>query len=63
MRMMLLALAVCLTISTVGCNTVRLHPVTDKDLKVGDWCKPGWVCMSQDYVKYVMKVRIEEKMK
>lgn len=62
MRMMLLALAVCLTTLT-GCNTVRLHPVTDQDLKVGDWCKPGWVCMSQDYVKYVMKVRIEEKMK
>lgn len=51
------------SILLIGCSTVRLHPVTDQDIKMGDWCKQGWVCMSQDYVKYVMKVRIEEKMK
>ena len=63
MRLTLLALlAVCLA-TLIGCSTVRLYPQTNEDILKGDWCKQGWVCMSEDYVKYVMKVKIEEKAK
>jgi hypothetical protein len=44
-----------------GCKSIVLHPVDDQDIKIGDWCKPGWVCMSQEYVKQVMKVKLEAK--
>jgi len=47
----------CLMILT-GCSTVTLHPVTDQDIKIGS---DGWVCMSQSYIKNVMKVKLEEK--
>ena len=40
-----------------GCTTITLHPVTDKDIKIVD----GFVCMSPDYVKNVMKVKLESK--
>ena len=63
MRTILLALLVVCSLTLIGCKTVALYPQTDQDIKKGDWCKPGWVCMSEDYVKYVMKVKIEEKAK
>ena len=59
-QILLVLLAGCLA-TLVGCSTVKLYPQTDQDILKGDWCKPGWVCMSEDYVKYVMKVKIEEK--
>jgi hypothetical protein len=34
-----------------------MHPVTDKDIKMVD----GYVCMSPEYVKEVMKVKLEAK--
>jgi hypothetical protein len=48
-----------LTVSIIfsGCTTITLHPVTDKDIKIVD----GFVCMSHDYVKNVMKVKLEAK--
>ena len=58
MRMTLVALLGCLMILTVsGCTTITLHPVTDKDIKIVD----GYVCMSPEYVKNVMKVKLEAK--
>ena len=51
-----LTLLVCLMILT-GCKTIVIHPVTDKDIKIQD----GWVCMTPEYVKEVMKVRLENK--
>ena len=42
---------------SLGCSTIVLHPVTDKDIKIVD----GFVCMSPDYVKNVMKVKLEAK--
>ena len=54
MRKMLLALLVSLTVLT-GCNTIKLHPVTDQDIKQVD----GWICMTSDYVKEVMKARLD----
>jgi len=56
----LLILLACSMILT-GCKSIVLHPVDDQDIKIGDWCKPGWVCMSQEYVKQVMKVKLEAK--
>lgn len=55
----LLILQSCLIVLMLcsGCSTVTLHPVTDQDIKMQD----GWVCMSQDYIKHVMKVKLEEK--
>ena len=49
----------CLIALTIfsGCKTITLHPVTDQDIKFSD----GWVCMSPDYVKNVMKVKLEAK--
>jgi predicted small secreted protein len=61
MRMTLLALLVSSTILT-GCSTT-LHPIGGEDIQIGGWCKEGWKCFSSDYVKYIMKVRIEEKAK
>jgi hypothetical protein len=59
LRRLLISL-VCLTTLT-GCSLfkkeVHLHPVTDQDIRMQD----GWVCMSQDYIKNVMKVKLEEK--
>jgi hypothetical protein len=42
---------------SIGCaKTIVLHPVTDEDIRIeGDW-----VCMSQDYVREVMKARLGE---
>ena len=58
MRKLLLISLACLMISMLSsCTTVQLHPVTDQDIKMQD----GWVCMSQDYVKHVMKVKLEKK--
>ena len=57
MQKMLPLLLLCL-IGLTGCNTITLHPVTDQDIKIGDWCKPGWVCMSQAYVQEVMKAKL-----
>ena len=56
MLKLLLILLGCLTILT-GCSTVHLHPVDEQDIQIRE---DGWVCMSQDYVKHVMKVTIEE---
>lgn len=58
LRRLLISLS-CLIVLTLfsGCSTVTLHPVTDQDIKMQD----GWVCMSQDYIKTVMKVKLEEK--
>ena len=43
-----------LSIASTGCKTITLHPVTDKDIKMQD----GYVCMSPEYVKEVMKARL-----
>jgi len=56
MRMTLVALLAC-SMTLIGCSTIVLHPVTDKDIKMVD----GYVCMSPDYVKNVMKVKLEAK--
>jgi hypothetical protein len=50
-----LACFLVLTVLNSGCaRNIVLHPVTDEDIRMdGDW-----VCMSQDYVKEVMKVRL-----
>ena len=53
----LLILLGCLTILT-GCSTVTLHPVTDQDIRIQD---DGWVCMSESYIKNVMKVKLDQK--
>lgn len=67
MRLIAPLLFLVCSLTLTGCSLlqkeVALYPQTEQDIKIGDWCKPGWVCMSQDYVKYVMKVRIEEKAK
>jgi hypothetical protein len=55
-----LALLLCFWIALIvfsGCTTITLHPVTDKDIKVID----GYVCMSPEYVKEVMGVKLEAK--
>lgn len=59
MRLTLLALLAVCSLTSIGCKTVALYPQTEQDIKMQD----GWVCMSPEYVKYVMKVRIEEKAK
>lgn len=61
MRMILvLSLVSLMLVIGSGCaRTIVMHPVTDKDIKMQD----GFVCMSPEYVKEVMKVRIEEKAK
>ena len=41
-----------------GCSTVHLHPVDEQDIRDGG---DGWVCMSQDYIKNVMKVKLDQK--
>ena len=63
MRLILLALLAVCSLTLTGCKTVALYPQTNEDIIKGDWCKPGWVCMSESYVKYVMQVKIEEKIK
>ncbi len=40
-----------------GCATIRLHPVTDQDIKMVD----GWVCMTPEYIQEVMKAKLEAK--
>lgn len=56
----LLAVSLMLLIVCSGCaRTIVMHPVTDQDIKCDD--KGCW--MSMDYIKEVMKVRIEEKAK
>ena len=56
MLRLLLILAV-FSMTSIACKTITLHPVTDQDIKFSD----GWVCMSPDYVKNVMKVKLEAK--
>ncbi len=56
MRKMLLLLLAFSTLS-IGCKTIVMHPVTDKDIKIVD----GFVCMSPEYVQEVMKVKLEAK--
>ena len=56
---MILVLLLGFSMTSIGCSTITLHPVTDKDIKMLD----GWVCMTPEYVKEVMKARIEEKAK
>ena len=61
MRKILAVLLGCLILSTIlsGCVSVKLHPVTDKDVKMQD----GWVCMTPEYIQEVMKAKIEGKAK
>lgn len=63
MRLRLAVALLACSLLLTSCSTVRLYPVTEEDIVKGGWCKQGWVCMSEDYVKYVMKVKIGEKMK
>jgi hypothetical protein len=55
MRKTLALLLLCSTLS-IGCKTIVLHPVTDKDIKMVD----GYVCMSPEYVQEVMKARLDK---
>ena len=57
MLRLLLILAV-FSMTSIGCNTVHLHPVDETDIRVQD---DGWVCMSQSYIKNVMKVKLDQK--
>jgi hypothetical protein len=60
-RLLLILLGSLMLLTLSSCAMITLHPVDDQDIKVGGWCQQGWVCMSQDYVKTVMKVRLEHK--
>jgi hypothetical protein len=51
-----LILLVLSTLS-IACKTIVLHPVSDEDIKM----QGNWVCMSPEYVKTVMKVKLEAK--
>ena len=53
----MLSLLLALSTLSIGCSTIVMHPVTDKDIKIVD----GFVCMSPDYVREVMKVKLEAK--
>lgn len=57
MRKMLTTLLLFLTgsIAFNGCaKTIVLHPLTDTDIRMDG----NWVCMSPDYVKEIMKVKV-----
>ena len=56
MQKTLVALLGCLMLLTAfsGCTTIKLHPMTDKDIKMQD----GWVCMTPEYIQEVMKARL-----
>jgi hypothetical protein len=56
-----LALLLLCSMLLIGCKTITLHPVTDKDIMIGGKCPEGYVCMSPDYIKNVMQVKLEEK--
>jgi len=59
-KTLVLSLVSLMLLTASGCaRTIVMHPVTDKDIKIQD----GYICMSPEYVKEVMKVRIEEKEK
>lgn len=53
----LLAMLLLFSTVSIGCaKTIVLHPVDETDIRMdGDW-----ICMSQDYVKEVMKARLGE---
>lgn len=61
---MLKRLLIILAFSTAltGCSVLKkeviLHPVTDQDIKIGGWCQEGWICMSEGYLKEVVKARL-----
>ncbi len=58
-KLLLITLSSLMLLTLSSCaKTVTLHPVTDQDIKIGS---DGWVCMSQDYIKTVMKVKLEAK--
>ena len=56
---MLKTLVLLLVLSTllIGCKTIVLHPVSEKDIRMDG----NWVCMSQDYIKEVLRVKLEAK--
>ena len=59
MQKPLLILLLCsIALIVSSCARIVLHPVTDQDIKIGGWCQPGWVCMSEGYIKEVMKAKV-----
>jgi hypothetical protein len=57
---MLKRLTILLTFSIllIGCKTIVLHPLTDKDIRIESKSGTNWVCMSPEYVQNVMKARL-----
>lgn len=53
----LAVLLMCLIVS-IGClsKTVKLHPVTDQDIRMDG----NWVCMTPEYIQEVMKARLDK---
>ena len=56
---MLKTLVLLLVLSTlsIGCKTLVLHPVTDKDIRMDG----NWVCMTPEYIQEVMRAKLEAK--
>lgn len=47
-----------LSIGLSGCaKTIKLHPVTEEDIRIMQDGSKEWVCMSHNYVKEVMRAR------
>lgn len=52
----LLILLVCL-IELTGCaKTIKLHPMTDKDIRQDG----EWICMTPEYIQEVMRARLDK---
>lgn len=56
---MLKTLVLLLALSTllIGCKTIVMHPVSEKDIRM----EGNWVCMTPEYIQEVMKVKLEAK--
>lgn len=56
----LVILLSCLTVLTGCAKTIKLHPVTEEDIHILKDGSKEWVCMSPDYVKEVMRARLDK---
>lgn len=59
-RLAILPAFLTASIALSGCATIKLHPVTDEDIRILKDGEKEWVCMSPEYVKEVMKARLDK---
>ena len=56
-----LSLLLLFSMLLIGCKTIVLHPIDETEIRKESVAGQNWTCLSDYYIKNVMKVKLEGK--